>query len=528
MKNTYLYYILLLYLFTSCVQRDATFFLQNAETFWLTNPDSCRFYLQQIRNPKRLPSVDYTKYQLFRQVNERQNGNRQRPDSLFLTYARDLIQAKDSNLAAQCYLWRGIILQRDRQYVETEAMFRKGLQIASNPETRSVLYRYLGISFWEQNKPDVALLINREAMRLYDQVGLPTQINLLNDVAYSLSCLNQPDSALYYYRAAIRESEKDSLKAALYQAFFYDKVSWVYQKAGKTEEALEALKKGLQMQRSRQDIPYSLLAEARIFLSAGEIDSARVYLKKAIQTPDTYVATYAYQLQAEIQEAYSPAEALDSWRKYQRSIRENATNQIAYSITAQKYQDEKLRSENAELRLKKKQQDIYLLSLCLIFITLTTCGYIWYMRERKKKIQQEVTRLKQERELIRLQERATALREQLFRHLSASNKLSSLSNGGKNAEEKSRLTNEEIEELIQTVDSIWPGFAERLRTQYPLLRAKDISFCCLIKSGITTKDLATIYYVTPSAISQKKARMKREKFGIMDEKLSLDDFLKNF
>ena len=42
------------------------------------------------------------------------------------------------------------------------------------------------------------------------------------------------------------------------------------------------------------------------------------------------------------------------------------------------------------------------------------------------------------------------------------------------------------------------------------------------------KDLASIYYITPSAISQKKARMKREKFGVEDDNLSLDDLLNAF
>ena len=132
--------------------------------------------------------------------------------------------------------------------------------------------------------------------------------------------------------------------------------------------------------------------------------------------------------------------------------------------------------------------------------------------------------------MISLRERATALREQLFRRLSASQKIPSLSGKAKENtdDNKSRLTSEEIDELIETVNNIWSSFAERLKNTYPLLRTKDIAFCCLLKSGISTKDLASIYYITPSAISQKKARMKREKFGVEDDNLSLDDLLNAF
>lgn len=52
----------------------------------------------------------------------------------------------------------------------------------------------------------------------------------------------------------------------------------------------------------------------------------------------------------------------------------------------QRYQEELLKNENNQLKLKKKQQDIYLLSLCLILITACTLWYLVYSRLRKKKI----------------------------------------------------------------------------------------------------------------------------------------------
>lgn len=77
----------------------------------------------------------------------------------------------------------------------------------------------------------------------------------------------------------------------------------------------------------------------------------------------------------------------------------------------------------------------------------------------------QVAQLEKERELISLRERATALREQLFRRLSASQKIPSLSGKAKENtdDNKSRLTSEEIDELIETVNNIWSGFAERLK-----------------------------------------------------------------
>ncbi|MCD8267403.1 MAG: hypothetical protein LUD46_02355 [Parabacteroides sp.] len=302
------------------------------------------------------------------------------------------------------------------------------------------------------------------------------------------------------------------------------------------------MKASLNISNSRTEYPFHMLAQAQIYIASDETDSAGIYLRKAIQSTDTHVATRAYQLLAGLYEQnHTNEQTYYAWKNYEQSFN-NVAGVANSQIIAQRYQEELLKNENNELKLKKNQQDIYLLSLSLVLITACGLWYIVYSRLRKKKIiseqqlkeqelKNQVAQLEKERQLITLRERATALREQLFRHLSASRKIPSLS-GGKTKESqednKSRLTSEEIEELIQTVNEIWSGFAERLKEAYPLLRTKDIAFCCLLKSGISTKDLASIYYITPSAISQKKARMKREKFGAGDDSLSLDDILNAF
>lgn len=153
----------------------------------------------------------------------------------------------------------------------------------------------------------------------------------------------------------------------------------------------------------------------------------------------------------------------------------------------------------------------------LLAVLLCALGYIIYLFERKKKQQQkeqlkrvllenQVEQLEHEKEISNLKERTAILREQFFRQLSVAGKIPSLSGRKKqdSKEEKSRLTPEDLKELIDMVNTVWPGFTERLQNMYPVLREKDIAFCCLIKCRITTKDLSDIYYVTPSAISQKK------------------------
>lgn len=428
---------------------------------------------------------------------------------------------------------------KGKDYLRIDSFFCRGIPFATDPEARTRLYEYRGISLLHKKKPKEALQLYLQSLQDTTWLSDTYKAYVLGYIGLAYRHSGLPDSAISYYQKAIRFSNEEKSKELL--AYYYQKICEIEKERGNTAQATEALKASMAISHNRSSYPYHMLAQAHIYIASGETDSAKVFLQKAIQSTNAYVATRAYQLLARVyEEGHTDEQIYFAWKNYEQSFN-NVTQKIHFDNMTQRYQEELLKNENNELKLKKKQQDIYLLSLCLILITVCALGYIFYSRLRKKRIVSEqklkeqelinqVAQLEKERELIALRERATALREQLFRRLSASQKIPSLSGKAKeNTEDnKSRLTPDEIDELIQTVNEIWSGFAERLKNTYPLLRTKDIAFCCLLKSGISTKDLASIYYITPSAISQKKARMKREKFGVDDDKLSLDDILNAF
>ena len=465
-------------------------------------PDSTLILLHKIKNPDRLADYPKAKYNLYHTVAEIQKGSKNRTDSL-ISETIDIFIANNDSI--------------------------------NNASLRTRLYEYSGISCLNNNKPEQALQQHVRSLQDTALISTPEKASVLAEIGQAYRYTGQTDSALIYYRKAIDKSlEANSNEQT---AILYEKISDIEKEKGDIKNATAALKSAIEFSNRRTSYPYHMLAEAQIYIAAGETDSAGMYLKNAIQSTNPYIATRAYQLQANLYEQGNKSEqTYYTWKNYSQSFN-NISGEVHSEIMKQRYQEELLKNENNELKLKKKQQDIYLLSLCLILITACTLWYIIYSRLRKKKIiseqrlkeqklKNQVAQLERERELISLRERATALREQLFRRLSASQKIPSLA--GKTKDSKSRLTADEIDELIQTVNEIWSGFAERLKTTYPLLRTKDIAFCCLLKSGISTKDLASIYYITPSAISQKKARMKREKFGMEDEDRTLDEILNAF
>ena len=126
--------------------------------------------------------------------------------------------------------------------------------------------------------------------------------------------------------------------------------------------------------------------------------------------------------------------------------------------------------------------------------------------------------LQQSEELSILREKESQLRESLFRRMKSFHKIPSLEKEEESAEEENdnqnrriALSNEEWEDIRQTVDGSYDKFSVRLLEAFPGLSMKDVYFCCLVKINVSNKDLSDIYCISRTSISRKKQRMKRDK-----------------
>lgn len=86
------------------------------------------------------------------------------------------------------------------------------------------------------------------------------------------------------------------------------------------------------------------------------------------------------------------------------------------------------------------------------------------------------------------------------------------------------LSDEEWEDIRQTVDGSYDRFSVRLLEAFPGLSMKDVYFCCLVKINVSIKDLSDIYCISRTSISRKKQRMRRDKLGLTENNETLDDF----
>ena len=78
----------------------------------------------------------------------------------------------------------------------------------------------------------------------------------------------------------------------------------------------------------------------------------------------------------------------------------------------------------------------------------------------------------------------------------------------------------EINELCDAVSEVFPPFVQFLNGHG--LSAKDFQFCCLLKSGLSTLELAEIFCVSESAIFKRRQKIKNQ-LGFESDQRTLDE-----
>ncbi len=544
-----LLFLCLLWVGLACSDRSAPQkALEQAESYLSIHTDSARVYLAAIRHPNKLPLREQGIYAYIDAVIRDRKETIRYTDSLFLHAAQLSEEAGDIPYTVKALFQAARVNNITNRHAVADSLLTKALAIATEEADRPLLLEYAGYVKLSLDEPQKALDLHLRLLADTTGFSKQRQIRALSALAQSYRYTGQPDSAVSYYQQAIRLATETGRPE--YTPYYYYRISDIYKEKGKTQPALAALKTAMETD-NRQGVAYNLLARAMVFLATQENDSAKVYLQKALQSEDMFVATRASEYLASLSEGENnPEKALATWQN-RKLLQDQVTNEVSHDIMRRQFEAEKLRNENNELKLKKKEQDIYLLLLCLAVALIAAGGIIFYMRERRRRmfrelklkeweLRDQIARLEHEREVGTLNERATVMREQLFRQMSASEKIPSLS-GRKGRRKKQdeakeeeehelrRLTNDEIEDVVTMVNNVaWSGFADRLKDTFPELKKSEIQFCCLIRAGVTVTELAAIYSITQSAICQRKVRIKRNKMNLHNDRRVLDDVLKDF
>lgn len=364
------------------------------------------------------------------------------------------------------------------------------------------------------------------------------------DVASRCMEAGEPAKALRYYGKAGDEAD------SWMQGRLCETIPQAYASMGRFADAIRSLDSIRSDRSSRTVVPYYNLAKGNLYVMVNRSDSARHYYEIAANSLNRWVAGMASH---RLRLLYAAAGA-DSLA-YAMSL--NADKQLKDEILKEEsvearedYEREKMQNELNRLKIDKQSREILLLSLGLGFILVAFLFYFLLQRRKRQTdrllldektirleqagqlLNQTDQLLKQTEELTHLREKESQLRESLFRRMKSFHKIPSLE---EDSDEDSETTNHRIvlstedwEDIRKTVDKSYDNFTRRLLQSFPELSEKDVNFCCLVKIGVSIKDLSDIYCISRTSISRKKQRMKRDKLALPAEDETLDLFLSRF
>lgn len=556
MKHTVLYILLVFTAatnFWSCsTETHRKAIMQAEEGLAHNRPDSAYRLLSDLKYTGGLPAEWDARYCLAYTEALCRMEYREGSDSLIrraMTYYK---ASPDSLLYTKSLYWAAVLNGNNGWYDRTDSLLDEALTYCPKDEYKFLvnICRQKGYALLNLNKEEKAVRIHRKELEYGPRCTPPFPTPLaLRDVGQAYRYNNMPDSALYYYLQAIDSVEGNDRQWQ--KGLLSLEVSQIYATSGDYEKALTYALQAKENRLSRWELPMYNLALAQIYMYSHQLDSARTYFVKAIQSTNPYVSTAGYQYLMRLDRTVGKyKDAYHSFLNYQRSF-DMVKGSIDSDLLQRKYQEGKLENENNLLKLAKKERELYLLILFVILLLVFLGFYLYYMSNKKRKaleerkqeeerlrlkaqqLENENLLLKQQQELSLLQQKAAELRESLFRKLPVVQKIPSLDRGREETDSaeftrRITLTDDDWNELIQTINEAYSDFALRLQQHFPLLNKNDVAFCCLLKIKVAMKDLSDIYCISKAGITKKKTRLKNEKFNLTAEEGTLDEFLQRF
>lgn len=568
--------------FWACDNKPYSHLMSMADSLTNTNPDSAVIYLNKLKDHiETAPRSVQMYYQLLCiKANDRAYIPHS-SDSIILPILNYYKQTDDLHLP-ETYYYAGRIYRDLGDAPQALDYFNNTLDaLPSSSDSyslKSKVYSQIGTLFLYQDIYDEALKMFKEAFHydllLEDSVGMSYD---LRDMATSYRCLNQIDSAIYYYGKA------NDLALALHQQRFVSMIqsqmAGLYIQLKKYDLAKQFLQSSLNYQH-KADKSGIFSVAAKYYHQLGTKDSAAYYYTQLLDFGTIYAKQAAHWGLAELAiDNNHEQDAIPHLRAYMQcvdSIRK-ITDREAIRQMRSVYNYKLREKEIAHLKSKNEQTKliiISLLSLCAILASITF-AYIQYFKlkqlqltirlkkikrlkdklysrsvqfieENKRKIEEleimerkflEVdqinTTLKEQlnaqKELIiytnkqikldlnrREQSQAVLFKSEIYLHIQRQLKI--------NDRSKRMLSDEDWKELEKLVNSTYNGFKENLYDIYNL-SLFEYRVCLLIKINIQPIDIGKLTEHSKESISSTRRRLYEKVFHIKGAPKDWDDFI---
>lgn len=536
-KKLFLVLLLLIIFLSQCHlnQFKADDVLESAEKLIEDRPDSVVYLLETRIYPKELNKDQLNKYTLLL-IQAKDKDDRNITNDTLIFKAKDyFVSKKDWRRAAlssfysgHLYASQGYNKKAILSYLDAETYAK---EIDDN-SLRGLIEFYIGDLYYEQLIKDDAIIRYKISASYFNKAQrYKNEIIAYNKIGSTFLLKGDVDSSFFYYNKSLSlaEAEKDSLEIA----YLLQNTSLVYDQIGDVENANKLFRKSLSFISQEKGKSKLYLNLALYFKNRQEPDSTLYYLNKSLETmsdeKDHALKSVIYSNLSDIKaKEQNYKESLHFYKLHAGEIRKKMQdiNDQALMDAQRRYDFELIQNENNKLLIEK--QSAFLLALTLLILILIM-SFIFYRKNIKNKAaivdaENKVYHLKDV--VDNYDEKEDSFKKVLFQHFDIFKKVALLESHLKEDEKKQgqkllKKVNDIVynknsldwEMLYDTMNKLYRGFPDTLRSKCPQLDESEIRVYCLTYAGLLNSEIALILGLSVNTIQMKKSSI-RKKLGI--------------
>ncbi len=413
-----------------------------------------------------------------------------------------------------------------------------------------------------------ALRYNKLAYGYAKKAGAQvTEIYSLRDIGRSYSYLKQNNTAIPYYRQAAKKAKAID-DANLYNMVM-EELAGIYIEEGRLDEAYAALNTPF-LAMTDKDISSHYYVWAYYFEHTGQLDSAVAYNKRGmIYSNNTEKRDACQDLIRILNKQGKRDEAMEYYDKYSvysDSVTASELNETS-DMLSQVEKNIDIERKNTVLAETKTYLTI-LLSVIIFTVIVVSLILIKHYSNVKKRIREQQERANnylsqlQETEMQKMKrneeriaqletelsvsnEKLTEIRKSLMRNEA---EMLAKQNEHMLFKEKHRelliadLTDTDVYKLYHTPNAVpsyadyhrlvealnkaYNNFTKRLKEFYPDINDNEVWICCMVKAGLSSKEICNISPYSYSSLGMAKSRLYFKMFQKKGGAKDLDHFIK--
>ena len=371
---------------------------------------------------------------------------------------------------------------------------------------RGLLHSFIGTQFYYQDLFENALESYKQA-DLWARLVSDTLGMIFNnrDIAEQFKYLNQNDSSLFYYQKAQYYAYAINDQNRI--AEISSQIGSLYKRKGMYSQARACMQPAIDHFDSLNiSSTYSILAE--LHLKTNQLDSAKFYLSELLSHGNLYGKRYAYKELSKM--AMNSGNIHESWSYLKLfemeddSIRARDNAEIVARMHAA-YNYQKHERETQQLKAKNDRMRVYLLLLssAVVFMLLLAGLVVLRRRYKRQLVQSSMGKTdllrysyEQKTEQQKLSERKQVTGSTIYAAIQ--------SHLGKAGDVP--LSDEEWQQLHQTVNAVYPNFREKLTSLTPMNNF-EYQVCLLLKIGVKPSEIASLTTHSRESVTSSRRRL---------------------